>query len=108
MVGKNINRTRAIQEVECTDAALNDASVANTIARAGGTQDLPLRRRSKTDAAPCRVPSSTVISKNLGKESGDAPRVVILIVEISHNDLRCIYLYPWVDTSPCRTRKKLS
>ena len=31
-VGKYINQTRAIQEVECIDAALNDTDVANTIA----------------------------------------------------------------------------
>ena len=47
-----------MQEVECTDAALNDADEANTIARASEILDLPLRRRSKTDATPRQVPNS--------------------------------------------------
>ncbi len=50
-MGKYINQTGAIQEVECSDAALNDANVANTNARSGGTYDVPLRRRSKADTA---------------------------------------------------------
>ncbi len=36
-VGKYINQTRAIQEVGCTDAALNDADVDETIAWADET-----------------------------------------------------------------------
>jgi hypothetical protein len=35
-----------------------------------------------------------MIGKNIGKEGGDAPRVVVLICEIVYNDPGCTYLYP--------------
>jgi hypothetical protein len=48
------------------------------------------------------------MSKNLEKEGGDAPRVVVLICQIDYRDPMCTYLYPWADTSTYWTRHTCS
>jgi hypothetical protein len=64
---------------------LNNTNIADITARASGTLGLTPSPEIEADVIPRQVPYSAG-DKNLRKEGGDAPRVVVLICEIDYVD----------------------
>jgi hypothetical protein len=97
MLDRQVYQPNQSNPKEQSDVALNNANIVDQLL---GRVELRayLFDGDRSDVALRQVPSHAG-DKNLGKEGGDAPRVVVLIREINYNDPGWTYIYPRVDTS---------